>query len=93
MESNTQTLNADEVKDRARETLYRGRETANRTAEEVSDRVPSLLFMFAALASIAVSLGLQMRGNRQWSLFVGQWVPSFLLFGLFNKLTKSLGPD
>lgn len=93
MESNTQTLNADEVKDRARESLDRGRESLNRTAEEVSTRVPSLVFMFAALASIAVSLFLQMRGNRQWSLFVGQWVPSFLLFGLFNKLTKSLGPD
>jgi hypothetical protein len=93
MESNTQTLNADEVKERARESIYRGRETMNRTAEEVSSRVPSLLFMFAALASIAVSLGLQLRGNRQASLFVGQWVPSFLLFGLFNKLTKSLGPD
>lgn len=93
MESNTQTLNADEVKDRARESVYRGRETVNHAAEEVSARVPSLLFMFAALASIAVSLVLQIRGNRQWSLFVGQWVPSFLLFGLFNKLTKSLGPD
>jgi len=93
MESNTQTLNADEVKERTRESINRGRESVNRTAEEVSTRVPSLLFMFAALASIAVSLTLQLRGNRHWSLFVGQWVPSFLLFGLFNKLTKSLGPD
>lgn len=93
MESNTQTLNADEVKERARESLYRGRETLNQTAEEVSTRVPSTLFMAAALASIGISLFLQIRGNRQWSLFVGQWVPSFLLFGLFNKLTKSLGPD
>lgn len=93
METNTQTWNATDIQQNATEKLEKSRESVNRTAETVATRVPSLVFMFAALASIGVSLGLQIRGNRQWSLFVGQWVPSFLLFGLFNKITKSMGAD
>jgi hypothetical protein len=26
-------------------------------------------------------------------LFVGQWVPTLLIFGLYNKLVKQLGSD
>lgn len=93
MESTTQTWNANETKENAKETFEQGTETVNRTAEAVASRVPSLLFSFAALASIGVSLFLQLRGKRQWSLFVGQWVPSFLLFGLYNKFSKTISAD
>ena len=27
------------------------------------------------------------------SLFIGQWAPTFLIFGLYNKLVKQLGSD
>lgn len=93
MESTTQTWNANDVKDNAAETFGKGTETVERTAETVASRVPTLLFSFAALASIGVSLYLQLRGKRQWSLFVGQWVPSFMLFGLYNKFSKTVGAD
>jgi hypothetical protein len=26
-------------------------------------------------------------------LFIGQWPPAFLLFGVYNKLVKQLGSD
>jgi hypothetical protein len=92
MEPTTQTWNANEVKNAA-DALDKGAEPLERTAETVASRVPTLLFSFAALASIGVSLFLQLRNKRQWSLFVGQWVPSFLLFGLYNKISKTIGAD
>ena len=36
---------------------------------------------------------LQMSGRRNASLFVGQWVAPFLLFGIYNKLVKVAGSD
>jgi hypothetical protein len=27
-------------------------------------------------------------GRRDWSIFVGQWPPTFLLFGLFHKVLR-----
>ena len=32
-------------------------------------------------------------GNRQPSVFVGQWAPTLLILGLYNKLVKQLGSD
>jgi hypothetical protein len=29
-------------------------------------------------------------GDRHVSFFVGQWAPTFLIFGLYNKLVKQL---
>ena len=42
---------------------------------------------------MAASLMLQAMGNRNVSLFVGQWAPTFLLLGVYNKLVKQLGSD
>jgi hypothetical protein len=46
-----------------------------------------------AVGSMAVSATLQSLGNKHASLFVGQWAPTFLIFGLYNKLVKQLGSD
>jgi hypothetical protein len=32
-------------------------------------------------------------GQRHVSLFIGQWAPTFLIFGLYNKMVKELGHD
>jgi hypothetical protein len=61
--------------------------------EEQTAKLPSDLFLWAALASMGVSLTLQLLGQRHKSLFVGQWAPSFLLLGLYNKLVKLEGHD
>ena len=64
-----------------------------RRIEQQTAKVPSDWFLWAALASIGTSLTLQMSGQKHASTFVGQWAPTFLLLGLYNKLVKRLGSD
>ncbi|GCE13414.1 hypothetical protein [Tengunoibacter tsumagoiensis] len=52
----------------------------------VTDQVPEEVWYWAALGSIIASAILFVSGKRDWSIFVGQWPPTFLLFGLFHKL-------
>ena len=54
----------------------------------VTDQVPEQVWYWAALGSIIVSATLFTLNKRDWSLFVGQWPPTFLLFGLFHKLLR-----
>lgn len=54
----------------------------------VTDEVPEEVWYWAALASIIVSASLFLMGKRDWSNFVGQWPPTFLLFGLFHKVLR-----
>ena len=61
--------------------------------EEQTAKLPSDIFLWAALGSMAVSLGLQIAGKKERSLFVGQWPAPFLLLGLYNKLVKLEGHD
>ncbi|MBD2753069.1 hypothetical protein [Spirosoma validum] len=61
--------------------------------EEQTAKLPSDLFLWAALGAIGVSLYLQAKGDRDRSLFVGQWPAPFLLLGLYNKLVKLEGHD
>jgi hypothetical protein len=54
----------------------------------VTDQVPGFVWYWAAVASIVVSASLFLMGRRDWSVFVGQWPPTFLLFGLYHKLVS-----
>jgi hypothetical protein len=54
----------------------------------ITDQVPGELWYWAALASIITSATLFIIGKKDWSIFVGQWPPTFLLFGLFHKLLR-----
>jgi hypothetical protein len=64
-----------------------------RAIEERTSTLPSDTFLWLAIGSMIVSASLQIGGNKHASLFVGQWAPSFLLFGVYNKLVKQLGSD
>lgn len=64
-----------------------------RTIENQTAKLPSDAFLWAAAASIATSATLQMMGNKHASVFVGQWAPTLLILGLYNKLVKQLGSD
>jgi hypothetical protein len=64
-----------------------------RTIEEQTAKLPSDLFLWAALGSMAVSLTLKCIGQRHNALFVGQWAAPFLLLGTYNKLVKLEGHD
>jgi hypothetical protein len=61
--------------------------------EEQTAKIPSDVFLWAALGSMAVSLTLQIIGQRHKSLFIGQWAAPFLLLGLYNKIVKLEGHD
>lgn len=64
-----------------------------RGIEEYTAQVPSDVFLWAAGASIIGSLSLMCSGNRHGALFVGQWAPTFLLLGVYNKIVKVAGHD
>lgn len=61
--------------------------------EQQTAKVPSDWFLWAALGSIVTSMTLQISGQKHASTFVGQWAPTFLILGLYNKLVKQLGSD
>ena len=64
-----------------------------RTIESQTAKLPSDTFLWAAVAAMGGSAVLQMTGRKEASLFVGQWVAPFLLFGVYNKLVKIGGSD
>lgn len=61
--------------------------------EKQTAKIPSDVFLWAALGSMAVSAGLKIAGNGKTALFVGQWAAPFLLFGIYNKIVKVEGSD
>jgi hypothetical protein len=64
-----------------------------RSVESQTAQIPSMGYLGAAIGSMAASAILKAFGKDQWSLFVGQWAPAFLIFGLYNKLVKQHGSD
>lgn len=64
-----------------------------RAIEKQTAKLPSDTFLWASLGAITTSLILQTFGKKEESLFVGQWAPTFLLLGLYNKIVKELGSD
>ncbi len=61
--------------------------------EEQTAKLPSDVFLWAAGASIITSLAFKMMDKDHRALFVGQWAPTFLLLGLYNKIVKVAGSD
>ena len=61
--------------------------------EEQTARLPSDTFLWAAIGSMGLSLALQLAGRQHISNFVGQWAPTILILGLYNKLVKVAGSD
>lgn len=64
-----------------------------RMIEEQTAKLPSDVFLWAAGASIATSLFFKFSGKPHEALFVGQWAPTFLILGLYNKIVKVAGSD
>ena len=61
--------------------------------EEQTAKLPSDFFLWTAVGCMTASLTLKLFKQDHMSLFVGQWVPSFLLFGIYNKIVKTEGHD
>jgi len=61
--------------------------------EEQTAKIPSDVYLWAAVGSMAFSLGLFLTKQKHASIFFGQWAPSLLIIGLYNKLVKVEGHD
>jgi hypothetical protein len=58
------------------------------TIEQKTARVPSGTYLGLAIGSMIVSAAFQIAGKRETANFIGQWVPSLLVIGMYNKLVK-----
>ncbi len=63
---------------------------ATEAVEQQTAKVPSLAFMGLAVGAMAASAALVLMGKKQLGNFVGQWAPSILIMGLYNKLAKEV---
>ena len=61
--------------------------------EEQTAKIPSDAYLWAAVGTMVLSLGLLLGKKKHASLFFGQWAPSLLIIGLYNKLVKVGGHD
>jgi len=69
-------------------------ESTSATAiERQTAKLPSDVFLYAAGGSIVASLTLKLIGREKDAAFVGQWAPTLLILGLYNKLVKMFGTD
>jgi hypothetical protein len=77
------------------ETRVSGQREDNVTGmiESQTSKVPSSMFLGFALGAMATSLVLKILGKDEWALFVGQWAPSLLIMGNYNKMVKQHGSD
>ncbi len=64
-----------------------------KTIEQQTAKLPSDVFLWSALGAVGVSALLQIFQKKEASLFLGQWVAPFLLFGVYNKIVKVAGSD
>ena len=56
--------------------------------ERRTARVPTGAYLGLAFGSMAASAACMIAGRRHVANFIGQWVPSLLIIGLYNKLVK-----
>jgi hypothetical protein len=64
-----------------------------RTVEEYTSAIPSSAYLGVAFGAMALSLLFQLTGQGKWGNFIAQWVPTWLIIGLYNKLVKLEGHD
>lgn len=61
--------------------------------EKQTSKIPSGVYLTAALLSMAASLTLKCCKQGRTALFVGQWAAPFLIMGMYNKMVKQEGHD
>jgi len=64
-----------------------------KSLEAQTSKIPSDVYLWGAVGTMALSLTCFLTRNRHASIFFGQWAPSLLIIGLYNKLVKVEGHD
>jgi hypothetical protein len=59
--------------------------------ESQTSRAPSLVYLGLAVSAMAASAALVLTGRKQLGNFIGQWAPSILIMGVYNKIAKEAG--
>ena len=61
--------------------------------ESYTAKVPSGTYLTLAIGSMGLSLLMMASGRREAANFIGQWAPTLLIIGLYNKLVKVEGSE
>jgi hypothetical protein len=61
--------------------------------ESQTARIPSDVFLWSFMGTMAASFALKMAKRDHSALFVGLWAAPFLLLGIYNKIVKLEGHD
>lgn len=72
---------------------HRTEDQFTKSVEEYTAALPSSAYLAIAIAAMAASLALQVSGREKWGNFIAQWVPTWLVIGLYNNLVKLEGHD
>lgn len=59
-----------------------------KSVEDFTASVPSSAYLGIAVGAMALSLVCQAAGRGKWGNFIAQWVPTWLIIGLYNKVVK-----
>ena len=67
--------------------------TVTKAIEHYTSQVPSGAYLSLAIGSIGLAALLKLAGREKDAQFVGHWVPTILILGLYNKLVKVQGSE
>jgi hypothetical protein len=70
------------------ENLTTEEDVTTKAIEKQTKKIPSDIFLFTAIGTMAASLTLKCMGRSKDAAFVGQWAAPILIMGVYNKLVK-----
>jgi hypothetical protein len=59
-----------------------------RAIEQQTAKIPSIGFLTLAVGAMGVSAAMMLADKKGVANFIGQWAPSLLVIGVYNKLVK-----
>jgi hypothetical protein len=59
-----------------------------KTIEDYTAAIPSSTYLAVAIGAMAFSLMCQVTGQGKCGNFIAQWVPTWLIVGVYNKLDQ-----
>jgi hypothetical protein len=62
-----------------------------KTIESYTAAVPSSGYLAVVIGAMGLSLACEVVGKGKWGNFIAQWVPTWLIIGLYNKLVTLEG--
>ena len=70
-----------------------GEDRFTKSIESYTAAIPSSAYLGVAVGAMALSLFCQITGRGKWGNFIAQWVPTWLIIGVYNKMVKLGGHD